>query len=288
MQVSGVTSKHLSISIKLLRTECALGACCFPRAYSTLTPKVEEAERPGARRLCAHALLLVRCWRRVSGNAYEEDKYVGEKIAGGPGDPEQGKNPRAGRASRRNGFGLDRFPGIGEIPENGSTFAENALVKAGTVADYTGLISVADDSGLEVDALGGRPGIYSARYSDDWLSNPGETKDQRNIRKLLYELKDVPYERRQARFVCCMAAVKPGHYEPEDTLVVQGTWEGRILNEAIGENGFGYDPVFCDIIMGVTAAQMSAEDKMARSHRGNALRSLVACWQDWISTPPVH
>ncbi|MEE0405686.1 MAG: non-canonical purine NTP pyrophosphatase, partial [Desulfovibrio sp.] len=87
---------------------------------------------------------------------------------------------------------------------------------------------------------------------------------------------------------CCMAAVKPGHYEPEDTLVVQGTWEGRILNEAIGENGFGYDPVFCDIIMGVTAAQMSAEDKMARSHRGNALRSLVACWQDWISTPPVH
>jgi len=183
-------------------------------------------------------------------------------------------------------LGLDRFPGIGEIPENGSTFAENALVKAGTVADYTGLISVADDSGLEVDALGGRPGIYSARYSDDWFSNPGETKDQRNIRKLLYELKDVPYERRQARFVCCMAAVKPGHYEPEDTLVVQGTWEGRILNEAIGENGFGYDPVFCDIIMGVTAAQMSAEDKMARSHRGNALRSLVACWQDWISTPP--
>ncbi len=185
-------------------------------------------------------------------------------------------------------LGLDRFPGIGEIPENGSTFAENALVKAGTVADYTGLISVADDSGLEVDALGGRPGIYSARYSDDWFSNPGETKDQRNIRKLLYELKNVPYERRQARFVCCMAAVKPGHYEPEDTLVVQGTWEGRILNEAIGENGFGYDPVFCDIIMGVTAAQMSAEDKMARSHRGNALRSLVACWQDWISTPPVH
>ena len=185
-------------------------------------------------------------------------------------------------------LGLDRFPGIGEIPENGSTFAENALVKAGTGADYTGLISVADDSGLEVDALGGRPGIYSARYSDDWFSNPGETKDQRNIRKLLYELKDVPYERRQARFVCCMAAVKPGHYEPEDTLVVQGTWEGRILNEAIGENGFGYDPVFCDIIMGVTAAQMSAEDKMARSHRGNALRSLVACWQDWISTPPVH
>ena len=103
-------------------------------------------------------------------------------------------------------LGLDRFPGIGEIPENGSTFAENALVKAGTVADYTGLISVADDSGLEVDALGGRPGIYSARYSDDWFSNPGETKDQRNIRKLLYELKDVPYERRQARFVCCMAA----------------------------------------------------------------------------------
>ena len=85
-----------------------------------------------------------------------------------------------------------------------------------------------------------------------------------------------------------MAAVKPGYYEPEDTLVVQGTWEGRILNEPIGDNGFGYDPVFCDIALGVSNAQLSVEEKNARSHRGNALRSLLACWAEWMQTPPVH
>ena len=119
--------------------------------------------------------------------------------------------------------GLDGFPQVGEIVEDGATFAENALIKAYTVAEATGLIAIADDSGLEVDALDGRPGIYSARYADSELPLEGETRDQRNNRKLLFELKDVPYERRQARFVCCMACVAPGHYEDDETLVVQGT-----------------------------------------------------------------
>ena len=183
-------------------------------------------------------------------------------------------------------LGLEAFPQVGEIVEDGATFAENALIKAATVADVTGLISIADDSGLEVDALDGRPGIYSARYADDLLPMEGESRDMRNIRKLLMELKDVPYERRQARFVCCMACVSPGLYEPEETLVVQGTWEGRILPSCIGSNGFGYDPVFADVVLGVTAAQLTREEKMARSHRGQAVQSLIACWPEWRASLP--
>lgn len=180
--------------------------------------------------------------------------------------------------------GLDGFPQVGEIVEDGETFAENALIKAYTVAEATGLIAIADDSGLEVDALDGRPGIYSARYADSELPLEGETRDQRNNRKLLFELKDVPYERRQARFVCCIACVAPGHYEPDETLVVQGSWEGRILNEPMGENGFGYDPVFADIVLGRSAAQLTREEKMARSHRGAAVRSLVSWWPKWLAS----
>lgn len=179
--------------------------------------------------------------------------------------------------------GLDAFPSIGDIEEYGSSFEENALIKAAAVADATGLVSVADDSGLEVKALGGRPGILSARYSDDLLPLEGESRDSRNIRKLLGELENVPYEERHARFVCCMACVFPGRHEPEDTLVVRGTWEGRILNEPMGENGFGYDPVFADIVLGKSAATMTREEKMARSHRGNAVRALISCWPDWMA-----
>lgn len=180
--------------------------------------------------------------------------------------------------------GLDAFPEVGDIVENGETFAENALIKACTVAEATGLPAIADDSGLEVDALDGRPGIYSARYADGELPLEGETRDMRNNRKLLFDLRDVPYEHRQARFVCCIACVMPGRYEPEETLVVQGTWEGRILPAPIGENGFGYDPVFADIVLGRSAAQLSREEKMARSHRGAAVRSLVSWWPEWIAS----
>ena len=166
-------------------------------------------------------------------------------------------------------YGLDI-----DVDETGTTFEENALIKARAVAGITGLISVADDSGLMVEALGGRPGVYSARYSDDWQSLPGESRDQRNIRKLLHELAAVSEGRRACCFVSCMAAVKPDGGE----MVVRGTWEGRLLAAPRGENGFGYDPIFFDPLINKTAAQLSREEKNARSHRGNALRALLARW----------
>lgn len=175
--------------------------------------------------------------------------------------------------------GLDTFPDLGDIEENGQTFEENALIKARTVCLYTGLIAIADDSGLEVAALNGQPGVHSARYSDDWHTHDGETRDARNIRKLLHQLAGVPDELRQARFVTCMAAVKPDGQE----LVVHGTWEGKILTSPLGDNGFGYDPVFFDVSLGKSAAQLTRDEKNARSHRGNALRALLSDWQNFLS-----
>ena len=166
--------------------------------------------------------------------------------------------------------GLSAFPEIGEIEETGTTFEENALIKARAVCD---------DSGLEVDALDKGPGVYSARYSNDWESLPGESVDKRNMRKLLFELRDVPPARRSCRFVSCMVAVRPDGRE----LVVRGTWEGRILEEPLGENGFGYDPLFWDESIRKSAAQLSREEKNARSHRGNALRALLARWSDFMA-----
>lgn len=110
------------------------------------------------------------------------------------------------------------------------------------MAALTGLVSVADDSGLEVDALNGAPGVYSARYSDDWESLPGESRDARNIRKLLHAMAAVPAGKRACRFVSCMAAAKPNG----DEMVVRGTWEGTLLESPHGDNGFGYDPIFFD------------------------------------------
>lgn len=176
-------------------------------------------------------------------------------------------------------IGLEAFPLIEDIEETGTTFEENALIKARAVAGITGLVSVADDSGLMVEALDGRPGVYSARYSDDWQSLSGESRDQRNIRKLLHELADVPESRRACCFVSCMAAVKPGGGE----MVARGIWEGRLLAAPRGENGFGYDPVFFDPLINKTAAQLSREEKTARSHRGNALRALLARWEVFMA-----
>jgi XTP/dITP diphosphohydrolase len=173
-------------------------------------------------------------------------------------------------------LGLADFPAVGEIEENGQTFEENALIKARAVAAATGLVSVADDSGLEVDALGGAPGVHSARYSNDWQSLPGESRDARNMRKLLHELADVPDAKRGCRFVCCMAAVRPDGRE----MTVRGVWEGRLLHEPRGSNGFGYDPVFWISSLGKSAAELTREEKTARSHRGNALRALLARWED--------
>lgn len=179
--------------------------------------------------------------------------------------------------------GLSAFPSVGEIVEDGSTFAENAYIKATAVASATGLVSIADDSGLEVDALGGRPGVYSARYGADWDLLAGENRDDRNTRKLLFELADVPDDRRHARFVCCMVAARPGCRSMDEALVVRGAWEGSILRRRVGSNGFGYDPVFLVPDLGLSAAQLSREEKTARSHRGKAMAALVAGWKEWLA-----
>ena len=174
--------------------------------------------------------------------------------------------------------GLDAFPEIGEIEEDGATFEENALIKARAVASATGLTAIADDSGLMVEALGGAPGVYSARYSDDWEMLPGENRDQRNIRKLLDALKNVPADKRGARFVTAMAAVRPDGRE----LTVRGEWPGTLLASPRGSNGFGYDPVFFDAEVGRTAAELTREEKTARSHRGRAAAALLERWEGFM------
>ena len=167
--------------------------------------------------------------------------------------------------------GLDAFPNMPEVEETGTTFEENSLLKASQTAKFTGLVCVADDSGLEVDALNGAPGVYSARYADDLAPLEGESRDERNTRKLLAALRDVPQEKRTGRFVCCMVVCTPeGRH-----LTVRGTWEGTILQEKRGTNGFGYDPVFGVAETGGSAAELTREQKNARSHRGSALRMLL-------------
>lgn len=168
-------------------------------------------------------------------------------------------------------LGLDDFAEIADVEETGVTFAENALLKACAVGRATGLVAVADDSGLEVDALGGAPGVYSARYSDA----PGApATDERNLRKVLEALKGVPFEQRTARFRCCMAACTPDG----EQVTAQGVWEGTLTEEPAGRNGFGYDPVFFDRELGCTAAQMEAAVKNGRSHRAKAVAALLERW----------
>lgn len=169
-------------------------------------------------------------------------------------------------------LGLDDFPDLGEIPEPGSTFAENALHKARTVASATGLISLADDSGLEVDGLDGAPGIYSARFA-----GPGAT-DRENTAKLLQELRHCGPEGRQARFRCVLAACSP----KGSSMQAEGTWEGRIAEAPRGDNGFGYDPVFEDLQTGLTAAEMDPDMKNERSHRALALNNFVLRWSAFV------
>ncbi len=151
-----------------------------------------------------------------------------------------------------------------DIVENGSTFAENALIKARACAKLTGMMALADDSGLVVDYLNGEPGIYSARYMGE------NTSYHIKNHNLIERLDGVPDEKRMARFVCAIAAVLPDGTE----LVTEGTMEGRIGYEEKGENGFGFDPVFYVPEYGLTSAQMDAEQKNAASHRGKALRKM--------------
>ena len=168
-------------------------------------------------------------------------------------------------------LGLKDFPQIGEIPETGVTFEENARIKALAVARATGLVAVADDSGLAVDALHGAPGVYSARFSGE-----GAT-DEKNVVKLLEAMKDVVDPWRGCHFACVMLAATPGGRE----LVGHGAWHGRVAHAPQGEAGFGYDPVFFDEELGMTAAQMDAQVKNARSHRGLALRGMLRGWPEF-------
>jgi XTP/dITP diphosphohydrolase len=163
--------------------------------------------------------------------------------------------------------------GVGSVPETGLSFVENALIKARHAAKETGLPALADDSGIEVDALNGEPGIYSARYA----GVEGDLADAANNAKLLAELEQVPEAERTARFQCVIVYMR--HDKDPMPLICQGTWEGRILFEEQGENGFGYDPLFYVPEYGCASAELSPEIKNGLSHRGQALRALLECWK---------
>jgi XTP/dITP diphosphohydrolase len=158
--------------------------------------------------------------------------------------------------------------GIASIPETGVTFEANALLKARHAALQSALPALADDSGLEVDALGGRPGVWSARYAGEAAS------DEDNNALLLKELQGVPASRRTARYRCVLAMVREAG--DDAPVIAYGDWEGRIAEHPAGEGGFGYDPLFMPAGLESSAAQLTPEVKNARSHRGKALAALVA------------
>lgn len=148
-----------------------------------------------------------------------------------------------------------------DVEETGTTFEENSLLKAMAIYKATGTPAIADDSGLEVDALGGEPGIYSARYGGEGLDDKGR------VQLLLKNMQDIPDEKRTARFVCAITYV-----DSDGCITAKGTCEGTITHAPAGENGFGYDPVFFVQEFGKTTAEISAEEKNSISHRGKALR----------------
>ena len=160
---------------------------------------------------------------------------------------------------------IDQFPDLVDVEETGTTFEENALLKARYTAKMTGLPSISDDSGLCIDALGGAPGIFSAR----WAGTHGD--DKANVEKVLDELSAVPDEMRGAYFICVAALVMPDGREE----VAEGRFEGSILHRAIGDQGFGYDPIFAPLGMSISSAQMSSDEKDACSHRGKSLRAIA-------------
>jgi XTP/dITP diphosphohydrolase len=161
-------------------------------------------------------------------------------------------------------LGLDDVPAYAEIPETGATFADNALIKAREGFRQTGLPTVADDSGLAVDALNGMPGVLSAR----WSGRHGD--DQANLRLVLGQLADTPDDRLGAAFVCAVALVSSS-----GEVVVDGRMPGRLVREPRGDNGFGYDPIFAPDGYTVTSAELPSAEKDAISHRGKALRKIV-------------
>ncbi|MCB1763237.1 MAG: RdgB/HAM1 family non-canonical purine NTP pyrophosphatase [Gammaproteobacteria bacterium] len=161
---------------------------------------------------------------------------------------------------------------IAEVDETGLTFVENAILKARNAAHHSGLPAIADDSGIEVDYLMGAPGIRSARYAGDGCT------DEENNQKLLAALAGVPQAQRTARFLCLMVYLR--HEFDPTPIICQGSWEGSILTAPQGENGFGYDPLFWVAEAGCSSAQLSPAEKNRMSHRGQALRLLLAALSD--------
>jgi XTP/dITP diphosphohydrolase len=156
------------------------------------------------------------------------------------------------------------FPDSPDVEETGTTFEENAILKAEAISKEYHQVVISDDSGLIVDALDGRPGVYSARYA-------GEDKnDEANTNKVLRELEGVPEANRTARFYCALAVASPN----QETITVSGTIEGYITEQSIGENGFGYDPIFYVKELGKTTAELTKEEKNKMSHRAKALKAL--------------
>ncbi|MDT2797199.1 ribonuclease PH [Enterococcus cecorum] len=164
------------------------------------------------------------------------------------------------------------FPELPEVQETGQTFEENARLKAETIANILQCPVLADDSGLTVDALGGMPGIYSARFAGEQKS------DASNNAKLLHELTNVADENRTAQFHCTLVFAAP----QKESLVVEGIWNGRIARIPRGENGFGYDPLFIVDGLEKTSAELTPEEKNEISHRGQAMKKLDGLWQAWL------
>jgi XTP/dITP diphosphohydrolase len=166
---------------------------------------------------------------------------------------------------------IENYP---EVIEDGQTFEENALIKARTIAQHTGRITIADDSGLEVDCLGGAPGIYSARFAGE------EADDDKNNQKLLKDLEGVPLGKRGAQFSCVIAVVSPSGEE----RTVRGEYRGCIIEGYRGQAGFGYDPIFLDKVSGLTYSEMSAQQKNSISHRARAIIELKKILPDFLKT----
>lgn len=175
-------------------------------------------------------------------------------------------------------LGLDAFPGAPEPEETGETFAENARIKAVAAAQFSGRFAIADDSGISIDSLGGRPGVYSARWA-----GPGSGAKEW-IQKTLTELSGVPDEKRTARYVCALALAAPDGSIVAET---EGTFEGRIGHEPRGAGGFGYDPIFlvAGDAQGRTAAELTPDEKNALSHRGVAARALLPHLRRHLNLP---
>ncbi|OQY29716.1 MAG: hypothetical protein B6244_02705 [Candidatus Cloacimonetes bacterium 4572_55] len=177
-------------------------------------------------------------------------------------------------------FSLSNFPELGEIIEDGLSFEENAIKKASVLATHTGELALADDSGLEVDALNGEPGIYSARYS-------GTPHDfDKNIKKLLKNLENTPDVERTARFRCVIALINPKEKTDGSPRIVtvKGVVEGVILKDLRGKNGFGYDPVFYSPELGKTFAEADPNEKHSVSHRARAVQKIMPYLRDLAST----